>query len=51
MLVSVKILVIIEVYHYYTRKGIAVPFVRRRRLRRRRTHSFGYYTNNSSIVF
>ena len=29
----------------WARRGIVVPFVRRRRLRRRRTHSFGYYTN------
>ena len=28
----------------WARRGIVVPFVRRRRLRRR-THSFGYYTN------
>ena len=28
----------------WARRGIVVPFVRRLR-RRRRTHSFGYYTN------
>ena len=29
----------------WARRGIVVPFVRRRLRRRRRTHSFGYYTN------
>ena len=29
----------------WARRGIIVPFVRRRRLRRRRTRPFGYYTN------
>ena len=28
----------------WARRGIVVPFVRRRLRRRRRTHSFGYYT-------
>ena len=30
---------------YPSARGIVVPFVRRRLRRRRRTHSFGYYTN------
>ena len=29
----------------WAQRGIVVPFVRRRLRRRRRTHSFGYYTN------
>ena len=29
----------------WARRGIVVPFVRRRLRRRRRTHSFGYYTS------
>ena len=29
----------------WARRGIVVPFVHRRLRRRRRTHSFGYYTN------
>ena len=42
----VTVLIIFHPSARLARSGIVVPFVRRRlRRRRRRTHSFGYYTN------